>query len=123
MTPSSSNPNEARVSPLLKQRMRRVFKHLPKTLVGDQEAVHEMRVAARRLRVILPVLARKPAGRRVKRALVTLRELTQAAGRGRALDVSMELLEARLRTLGPPSLEQGLLRGRLGEALRRSRRS
>jgi CHAD domain-containing protein len=102
--------------------MGRVFKHLPRTLVGDQEAVRQMRVAGRRLRVALPILACKPAGRRVKRALVVLRELTQAAGRGRELDVSLELLEARLRVLGTPSLEQGLLRGRLGRAVRRSRR-
>lgn len=99
-----------------------MFKHLPRTLVGDQEAVHQMRVAGRRLRVTLPILARKPAGRRVKRALVVLRELAQAAGRGRELDVSMELLEARLRALGTSSPEQGLLRGRLARALRRSRR-
>jgi CHAD domain-containing protein len=102
--------------------MGRVFKHLPRTLVGDQEAVHQMRVAGRRLRVTLPILARKPTGRRVKRALVVLREMAQAAGRGRELDVSMELLEARLRALGTSSLEQGLLRGRLARALRRSRR-
>jgi hypothetical protein len=75
--------------------MRRVFKHLPKTLVGDQEAVHEMRVAARRLRVILPVLARKPAGRRVKRALVV------KGGPADAFTVLSLLRETRDRSGGP----------------------
>lgn len=102
--------------------MRRVFKHLPKTLVGNPEAVHEMRVASRRLRVTLPILARGPEGRRVKRALAVLRELTRAAGSGRGLEVSADLLDARLRSLGTPSAGQTLVRQRLQKALRRSRR-
>jgi CHAD domain-containing protein len=122
VTTALANSNGARVSPLLEEGMRRVFEHLPGTLVGDQEAVHQMRVAGRRLRVSLAILARKPGGRRGRRALVVLRELVQAAGRGRELDVCMELLKTRLRALGPPSAERGLLRGRLAGALRRSRR-
>jgi CHAD domain-containing protein len=102
--------------------MRRVFEQLPGTLVGDQQAVHQMRVAGRRLRVSLSILAPKPASRRVKRALVVLRELVQAAGRGRELDVCLELLKARLRSLGPASPERRLLRGRLAGAIRRSRK-
>lgn len=99
-----------------------MFDRLPGTLVGDEEAVHQMRVAGRRLRVSLPILARKPEGRRARRALVVLRELVQAAGRGRELDVCMELLRARLQALGPLSPERRLLKGRLAGALRESRR-
>jgi len=102
--------------------MQRVFKHLPKTLVGDEEAMHEMRVAARRLRVTLPVLARKPRGKRVRRALAVLREVTRASGRGRELDVALEFLEARLRAVGRSSPESDLLRGQLANAIHRSRR-
>lgn len=98
-----------------------MFEHLPRALVGNEEAVHQLRVAGRRLRVTLSILARKPEGRRVKRALVVLRELVQAAGSGRELDVSMELLKARLRSLGASSPERRLLRGRIAGAVRRSR--
>ena len=59
--------------------MRGVFRHLPKGLAGDEEAIHQMRIAGRRLRVALPLVARKPDGRRVKRALGVLRELTRTA--------------------------------------------
>jgi CHAD domain-containing protein len=58
----------------------------------------------------------------VKRALAVLRELVQVAGRGRELDVCLELLKARLGALGPSSPERRLLRGRLAGAVRRSRK-
>jgi CHAD domain-containing protein len=98
-----------------------VFKHLPKALAGDEEAVHQMRVAGRRLRVALPLLAPKPEGRRVRRALAILRDLTRAAGAGRDLDVSVELLEERLKSGDMLSAEQALVRRRLRDARRRSR--
>jgi CHAD domain-containing protein len=54
-----------------------------------------MRVAGRRLRVALPMLAKKPMGRRVRRSLRALRTLVRAAGTGRDLDVSLALFEER----------------------------
>jgi CHAD domain-containing protein len=98
-----------------------VFKHLPKALAGHEEAVHQMRVAGRRLRVALPLLAPKPEGRRVRRALTILRDLTRAAGSGRDLDVSVELLEEHLKSRDTLSAEQAVVRRRLREARRRSR--
>jgi CHAD domain-containing protein len=98
-----------------------VFKHLPRSLAGDEEAVHQMRVAGRRLRVALPLLARKPDGRRVRRALAVLRALTRGAGRGRDLDVSVALLEKRLGALETVASEQTVVRRRLRDARRRSR--
>jgi CHAD domain-containing protein len=90
-------------------------------LAGDEEAIHQMRVAGRRLRVALPLLARRPDSRRVRRALRVLRELTRTAGKSRDLDVSLELLVERLRALGPLSPEQSLLRRRLRSARAYSR--
>ena len=55
-----------------------------------------MRVAGRRLRVALPLLARKPEGRRARRALRILRQLRTAAGTSRDLDVGVALFEERL---------------------------
>lgn len=119
-TPDTGDPRD-RSSPLLKQRIRSVFKHLPKGLAGDEDAIHQMRVAGRRLRVALPLLARKPHGRRVRRALAVLRALTRTAGVSRDLDVSLALFEERLKTVDNPSAEQLLLRRRLRAARTRSR--
>ena len=109
------------ITDLLRQRIRGVFRHLPKGLAGDEEAIHQMRVAGRRLRIALPLLARRPDGRRVRRALRVLRELTRTAGKSRDLDVSLDLLGERLRCRAPLSREQSLLRRRLRSARARSR--
>ncbi|HEY6554694.1 MAG TPA: CHAD domain-containing protein, partial [Vicinamibacteria bacterium] len=106
---------------LLRQRIRAVFRHLPKGLAGDEEAIHQMRVAGRRLRAALPLLARKPEGRRVHRALRVLRELARTAGASRDLDVGLELLTDRLHAVSPVDPEQRLLRTRLRAARARSR--
>lgn len=107
---------------LLSERVRTVFRHLPGALAGDEERLHQMRIAARRLRVALPLLARKPKGRRVRRALRALRELTRTAGASRDLDVMCSLAEARWKELGAPTLEGRVLRRRLLAARGRSRR-
>jgi len=106
---------------LLRQRIRAVFRHLPKGLAGDEEAIHQMRVAGRRLRAALPVLARRPEGRRVHRALRVLRDLARTAGASRDLDVGVELLTDRLSTVAPLDPEQKRLRTRLRAARARSR--
>ena len=110
-----------RTTPLLRQRIRRVFQHLPKALAGDEEAIHQMRVSGRRLRVALPLLARKPAGRRVRRALAILRQIRSAAGASRDLDVSVSLFEHRVRSQHPPARESKTLLRRLRAARARSR--
>lgn len=107
---------------LLSERVRTVFRHLPGALGGDEERLHQMRIAARRLRVALPLLARKPEGRRVRRALRALRELTRTAGASRDLDVMCSLAEAHWRELGALTLEGRVLRRRLLAARGRSRR-
>ena len=110
-----------RTTPLLRQRIRGVFHHLPKALAGDEEAIHQMRVSGRRLRVALPLLARKPGGRRVRRGLAILRQIRSAAGSSRDLDVGVALLEERVRTLDTPSREVKTLLRRLRAARARSR--
>jgi CHAD domain-containing protein len=107
---------------LLKDRVRRVFRHLPKSLAGDEEALHQLRVWARRLRAGLPVLARKPAGKRVRRSLKILRQMQRTAGASRDLDVMVTLLEARMQELRVHPAPLKLLRVRLRAARGRSRR-
>jgi CHAD domain-containing protein len=115
-----SHPSADRATPLLRERVRVLYRHLPRALGGVEEEIHQMRVAGRRLRVALPLLTQKPRGRRVKRALSLLRELTRAGGVSRDLDVGLSLLVERLRGLGP-SRERRLLLRRFRSARTRSR--
>ena len=110
-----------RATPLLKKRVQTLFRELPKALAGNEEAVHQMRVAGRRLRVALPLLGRRPNGHRIRRARRILRDLTRAAGTSRDLDVGLALLEERLAARGEVDPERRTLRQRLRTARRRSR--
>lgn len=107
---------------LLKDRVRRVFRYLPKGLAGDEDALHQLRVWGRRLRVALPVLARKPEGRRVRRSLKILRQMTRTAGSSRDLDVMVALLDAWMKELRVHPVPLKVLRRRLLAARSRSRR-
>jgi CHAD domain-containing protein len=107
---------------ILKERIRVLFRHFPKALAGEEEPLHQMRVAARRLRVALPLLAKKPGGRQVRRALTILRSVTRAGGGSRDFDVGLGLFEERLSILSEPQKELRDLRSRLRSARSRSRR-
>ncbi len=107
---------------LLRDRVRRVFRHLPKGLAGDEEALHQLRVWGRRLRVGLPVLARKPRGQRVRRSLKILRQMTRTASASRDLDVMAALFEERMKVLRTHPEALKVLRRRLLAARGRSRR-
>lgn len=91
---------------LLKRRIAKLYRHLPRALAGEEEPLHQMRVAARRLRVALPLLAQKPGGRRVRRAVRQVRDLTRAGGGSRDLDVATALLEGRLAEAPSPELKR-----------------
>jgi CHAD domain-containing protein len=110
-------------TPLLKERIRELFLQVPHGLAGNEEAVHQMRVAGRRLRVAIPLLAKKPEGKRVRRGLSVLRQLTRAAGASRDQDVIVGLLGMEIRERGADvAAEARLLERRLQAARRRSRR-
>ncbi len=111
-----------RSTALLRERSRALNRRLPRAVAGDEEAIHQMRVGGRRLRMGLRLLALKPEGKRVRRALRGLEQLTRAAGTGRDLDVGVALLAGRLAEL-PSSPERKLLRTRLQAARTRSRTS
>jgi len=100
---SAPFPPDDRASLLLEDRVKRVFRELPGAVAGQEEPVHQVRVAGRRLRVSLPLLARKGQGRRVRRALKVLRQLTRTLGEGRDVDVILGLFEDRLATRTSPS--------------------
>ncbi len=102
---------------LLRDRVREFCRPLPKALSGDENAVHDLRIAARRLRVAIRVLAPKPAGKRARRAMATLQLVTRLAGMSRDLDVAVELWGRRKGAApGTPAGER-----RLRASLRSSR--
>ena len=107
---------------LLRERIRSVFSHLPQALAGNEERLHQMRIAARRLRVALPLLAQNPEGKKVRRALRGLRQLTRTPGPSRDLDVMVSQAEEVWREPGTLSAEGRVLRRRLLAARSRSRR-
>lgn len=77
---------------LLDRRRRELFKPFPKALLGDVDAVHDLRVAVRRLRAGLGLLVAKPGSKPARRADHRLRTLARAAGTGRDMDVAAEVL-------------------------------
>jgi CHAD domain-containing protein len=103
--PRPKDPGADLTTRLLRQRVARLFRQLPQAVAGEREPVHQMRVAARRLRVALPVLARKPGGKRVRRAVRRVRDLTRGGGTSRDLDVITTLLEGRLGEAPSPELK------------------
>lgn len=94
---ASSSAFESDTEPLLHARLETLFQHLPGAIDGREEDLHEMRVACRRLRVALPLLATRARGRRARRARQRLRGLVRAGGRGRDFDVMLGLLDQRER--------------------------
>jgi CHAD domain-containing protein len=108
-------------SSLLKDRVRIFFRQLSLALAGDPEGIHQMRVAGRRVRVALPLVAAKPDARRVRRVRRALKRLLRTAAPARDLDVCVALFEAELAARGVQSVEATQLRRRLRTARSRSR--
>lgn len=97
-----------------------LFGHLSRAMAGDEEAVHQLRVETRRMRVAVGLLAHKPAGRRAKRTRRVLQRLARTAGVARDLDVLFQVYARRLNELPTRTPEQKRLRRRLSDARRRS---
>jgi CHAD domain-containing protein len=110
-----------RAAALLEDRVKRVFRELPGAVAGQEEPIHQVRVAGRRLRVALPLLARKGGRRGVRRALRVLRKLTRTVGAGRDMDVMLGLFEDRLANVKSATAEQRALLSRLRSARARAR--
>jgi CHAD domain-containing protein len=80
---------------LLVRRTRELERHLPGAIAGDDTGVHQARVASRRLREAVPVLA---AGlKRGKKAQRKIRRVTRALGTVREMDVTMQILDELAR--------------------------
>jgi CHAD domain-containing protein len=75
---------------LIRQRLRAVTHALPAAERGHAESLHKARVATRRLREALPLVATGGRGRKLERAV---RRLTRALGPVRELDVALITLD------------------------------
>jgi CHAD domain-containing protein len=84
----------------LSRRVEALTEHLHAALGGDEHAIHQARVATRRLREIVPIVTDTGSGRgeRLRRRL---KRLTAALGPVRELDVALGL--AKTRAGGQPS--------------------
>jgi len=75
---------------LIRQRLTALTRALPAARQGDAESLHQARVATRRLRETLPLVA---SGARQKKLDRRVRTLTRALGPVRELDVALQILD------------------------------
>jgi CHAD domain-containing protein len=108
-----------RPTALLRAYVRALERRLPGAVAGEPEAVHQLRVACRRLRIALVVLPEDPGAGRARRIRRALRALARTAAPSRDLDV---LLEGLQRAAGPATDPAAVLLRRLRQAQRRDRR-
>jgi CHAD domain-containing protein len=90
-----TNPSEL----IIRQRLAALSRTLPGAQKGDVQAVHQARVATRRIREALPLVARGRTGKSLKKSV---RKLTRALGPVRELDVALMNLD-QLRNSGDVS--------------------
>jgi len=93
--PTTIRPKPPVTTVLLARRARELERYLPLAVAGDDTGVHQARVASRRLREGLPVLAiGLKRGRKAERKI---RRLTRALGTVREMDVTMQVLDELAR--------------------------
>jgi len=94
-------------SRLLARRAAALKRHIPDAISGNSHGVHQARVASRRLREAIPVLASGIKGTKERKALGKIKRLTRALGTIRELDVTIEILDKLVAkdTLPRPALE------------------
>lgn len=82
---------------LMRQRLLALLEAMPAAASGDVTSVHRARVASRRLREVLPVLAEAAGSKALGRTGKQVRRITRALGPIRELDVAL----GHLDELGP----------------------
>jgi CHAD domain-containing protein len=98
---------------LLERTASELRKHLPSAVSGDDTGVHQARVASRRLREAVPVLATGLRGSKAGKARRKIRRLTRALGTVRELDVTLGILDELARADGVPRSAVEAVRARV----------
>lgn len=78
---------------MLQRQSRALKRQLPGAVKGDDRAVHQARVASRRLRESVPVLSAGLKGSKANKARRKIRRLTGALGMVRELDVALKVVD------------------------------
>ena len=102
------------------QKVNAVTRTLPAAREGDMRAVHQARVATRRLREALPLVGSEKPARGVGRAA---RKLTRALGPVRELDVALQMLDEFEAAGEIPAAAIACLRSVVGEERERVHRA
>ncbi len=89
---------------LLARRSQALKRHLREAVAGDGVGVHQARVASRRLREAVPVLATGLKNTGAKKARKKIRRVTKALGCVRELDVTISLLDELARKEAVPRI-------------------
>jgi len=95
---------------LLGKQLAAVRRLIAPALQGDREAVHRLRVATRRLREALPVVAVADVDAPARKARRTARRMTRTLRTVRELDVCLQLLDELARTKAAPAPAVGRVR-------------
>jgi len=107
---------------LLAKRLRRFVVVLPRLLgEKDSEAVHDLRVASRRLQQVLVTMFPKPRSDEARRIVRVLQRARRAVGGWRDCDVLIEMLEGRVKRVRNPQ-EQSVWETVLDSARKRRER-
>jgi CHAD domain-containing protein len=100
---------------LIRQRVTALGRALPAATKGDVTSLHQARVATRRLRAALPLVA---PGRKTEKLTRSVRKLTQALGPVRELDVALLILDEFEDSADVPRPAVQRLRAVIGEERR-----
>jgi CHAD domain-containing protein len=106
--PTTKTRSGRLTSSLLQRRTEALARHLPAAVAGDDTGVHQARVATRRLREAVPVLATGLKHSKAGKARRKIRRLTRALGTVRELDVTLQLIGELMQAsnLPRPALEE-----------------
>ena len=108
-------PRSAASELLLRQRVSALRRMLPGARSGDVKAIHQARVATRRLREAMPLVEAGKPGRQIERVA---RDLTSVLGTVRELDVALLMLAELEGTDGVPPGAVACLRRAVGNERR-----
>jgi CHAD domain-containing protein len=111
---NDSHPSEL----LIRQRLAVLTRALPSARTGDATAIHQARVATRRVRAALPIVTRGSKGRKLTQVVS---RLTRALGRVRELDVALLNLDELASDVSVPTEGIDLLRTMINEERERLR--